>query len=395
MPLLRFCAISLLFLGAANAAFAQNAPELTPIPAPEPLPTPAPFRAFQTEEQLAPGLNLRRVATMTPNGPLRYFVVCASPKQWNLGLQLADPNDVVKKRSPRALAATSKAPVVMNGGFFAYGGAALGAVKVGGKWQRMPWKNRTALGWDSATGKAQIASFPGNLKLFLKYSDGKFRSFEAALNGFMLAGSAGAITDGFAVLTPFFAPKYRVKTNEIVALVRGADVVSMHSEGEIAVPRDGFLLVARGSAISEWSGITKASFEFNGDKNFDQWPNILGAGPRLVEAGKPKTTEKEEEFRPDVLARGPRSAVGFDAQGNWIFLVVNGRQTDSVGLTLPETANLIAALGAREAMNLDGGSSTQLVINGQLVNTPSAFDSVDPTKAREVMVPNALIFTAK
>jgi hypothetical protein len=380
----------------SQAAMAQQLSAPTP-PTLEPAPTPV-FTPFDTTEQIKTGLWLRRVSVKTDKGALRYFVVKANRKFWNLNLQIPNVTDALKKRNVRGLAADAKAPVAINGGFFAYGGAAVGAVKVNGKWQRMPWKNRTALGWTNAISQgatAQIGAFPGTAKLFLKLQDGSFRSFEVVYNGFTFAGAKAPLADGFAVLTPFFASKYLVKTNEIAAIVRGNDIISAASSGEVEIPQDGFLLVARGSGITDLSGALKASFEFSGDKNFDKWPNILGAGPRLVENGVVKTTEVEEEFRPDVLARGPRSAIGFDKAGNWIMLAVDGRQANSVGLSLPETAKLLVELGAYQAMNLDGGSSTQLIVNGELANNPSGFDPVNPTRPREVMVSNALVFVGK
>lgn len=126
------------------------------------------------------------------------------------------------------------------------------------------------------------------------------------------------------------------------------------------------------------------------DSAADAFPDILGAGPRLLVGGEVHTTGGQEEFRPDVLAPGPRTAVGWNAAGQWLLLVVDGRQPGSVGLDLPQTAALFKELGAVEAMNLDGGSSTQLVVNGVLMNRPSALDPVDPTQAREVQVMNAL-----
>jgi len=369
-----------------------EAPTMVPVPTPAP-----PFVPFDTAKQVQTGLWMRRVSVQSPNGPLRYFVVSADRQLWNLNLQIPNATDALKKRAVRGLANDAKAPVAINGGFFAYGGAAVGAVKISGKWQRMPWKNRTALGWNNLSkgNAAQIGAFPGTAKLFLKLQDGKFRSFEVPYNGFTLAGAKAPVLDGFAVLTPFFAPKYLIKTNEIVAIVRGNDIISAASTGEVEIPKDGFLLIARGSGMSDLSGATKASVEFNGDKNFDKWPHILGAGPRLVENGVVKTTEIEEEFRPDVLARGPRSAIGFDRNGNWIMLAVDGRQANSVGLSLPDTAALLVQLGAYQAMNLDGGSSTQLIVNGELANNPSGFDPVNPTRPREVMVSNALVFVGK
>src|SRR5690606_4566926 len=101
-----------------------------------------------------------------------------------------------------------------------------------------------------------------------------------------------------------------------------------------------------------------------------------------------ETTEVAEDFRPDVLARGPRSAIGYDRAGQIWFLAADGRAPEySVGLTLTELAAEMQKLGCIEAICLDGGGSTALVINGILVNRPS-----DGSERR---VPNALIVTSE
>jgi hypothetical protein len=71
-------------------------------------------------------------------------------------------------------------------------------------------------------------------------------------------------------------------------------------------------------------------------------------------------------------ARHPRTAVAWTADGaRLMFVVVDGRQEHSDGMTLPELVTALRRLGADEAINLDGGGSTALVIRGALVNRPS------------------------
>jgi exopolysaccharide biosynthesis protein len=74
-----------------------------------------------------------------------------------------------------------------------------------------------------------------------------------------------------------------------------------------------------------------------------------------------------------------------------MILVADGRQPTSIGLTIPETGALFKEFGAVQAMNLDGGSSTQLAVNGQLISNPSAYDPANPLRPREVQVSNALV----
>jgi hypothetical protein len=86
-------------------------------------------------------------------------------------------------------------------------------------------------------------------------------------------------------------------------------------------------------------------------------------------------------------ARHPRTAVGWTADGARLFLVaVDGRSEASDGMTLPELVALFRRLGASDALNLDGGGSTALVVRGRLMNTPSDDDG-------ERAVGNALVLT--
>ena len=143
-----------------------------------------PAQPTQTVREIAPDLSLLSVVANNEAGAQRYFLVTAEKQSWNLGLEVADKNNILKKRSTRNLAAQSGATVAINGGFFAYGGAAVGAVKVNDEWHRLPWKNRTALGWNE--NQAKIAPLFGTCDLNLTFGDGKIQVVQAALNGFSL-----------------------------------------------------------------------------------------------------------------------------------------------------------------------------------------------------------------
>lgn len=70
--------------------------------------------------------------------------------------------------------------------------------------------------------------------------------------------------------------------------------------------------------------------------------------------------------------RQPRTIAGVDAHGDLILVTVDGRLTDgSEGFTLYEEAEFMRSLGAVEALNLDGGGSTAMAVDGRLVNNPS------------------------
>jgi hypothetical protein len=111
---------------------------------------------------------------------------------------------------------------------------------------------------------------------------------------------------------------------------------------------------------------------------------VIGGLPELLDRGA-RVGDLEVSARPSfAAARHPRSAIGFDEDRIWIVAVDGRREGYSDGMTLPELARLFEALGAREALNLDGGGSTVMVVDGRVVSRPS-----DPTGEREVV--NALL----
>lgn len=102
---------------------------------------------------------------------------------------------------------------------------------------------------------------------------------------------------------------------------------------------------------------------------------VVGGWPRIVEAGRnvALAADSVEGTVPRFSrARHPRSALGISRDSATLYVVaVDGRQQASVGMTLEELADAMIALGAYEAMNLDGGGSTALVVRDSIVNTPS------------------------
>jgi uncharacterized protein YbbC (DUF1343 family) len=115
------------------------------------------------------------------------------------------------------------------------------------------------------------------------------------------------------------------------------------------------------------------------------WPRILKAGANVAA----RAPWSEGTLSSNAEARHPRSAVGFSRDSATLYLVtVDGRQASSVGMTLVELADFMKKFGAWDAMNFDGGGSTTLVVDGQVVNSPS-----DP--AGERPVGNALVVVRK
>ncbi|MEO5799126.1 MAG: phosphodiester glycosidase family protein [Gemmatimonadales bacterium] len=102
---------------------------------------------------------------------------------------------------------------------------------------------------------------------------------------------------------------------------------------------------------------------------------LVGGQPRLVSRGRgiaDTALADAEGTNANLRLRHPRSAIGFTRDSTTLLLVtVDGRQPGSAGMDLVELSRLMLTLGAFEALNLDGGGSTTLLVAGGVVNHPS------------------------
>lgn len=110
-------------------------------------------------------------------------------------------------------------------------------------------------------------------------------------------------------------------------------------------------------------------------QTWNDLPEAIGGGPMLLKDGQGRITYNEEAFFGSGFEANrpyPRTAIGATPDQRLIFFITDGKQPEwSVGLTLPQLAEQLREVGCTEAMNLDGGGSTTLVVNGQLLNVPS------------------------
>ena len=118
-----------------------------------------------------------------------------------------------------------------------------------------------------------------------------------------------------------------------------------------------------------------------GNAKFWDVIDAMHAGPILISDGKINITSEEEVFfNTPVDGVQPRSAIGYRLNGDIVIIVVDGRQVDSRGVYLEELAILMSQFNCHEALNLDGGGSSALIIDKKLVNRPIGLNT-----QREVM----------
>lgn len=97
---------------------------------------------------------------------------------------------------------------------------------------------------------------------------------------------------------------------------------------------------------------------------------VLSFGPALVTNGTIAVSESDEVGK--AMASNPRTALGITEDGHYLFVVSDGRTSESEGLSLYELAEFMQSLGVTTAYNLDGGGSSTMYLNGEVINQPTA-----------------------
>jgi hypothetical protein len=151
------------------------------------------------------------------------------------------------------------------------------------------------------------------------------------------------------------------------------------SGGGALIPRFGGVLSATEGARQFAEEAARTGAVVKVVSRLDPWPfaprTVVGGWPRIVGAGQNvahAADSTEGTFPRFSASRHPRSALGLSADSTTLYIVVvDGRRPWSVGMSLVELGDAMLALGAHDAMNLDGGGSSTLWVTGRTVNAPS------------------------
>jgi len=171
--------------------------------------------------------------------------------------------------------------------------------------------------------------------------------------------------------------------------------------GNGAIPPDGYVLSHGGTeapaalaALARSTSIqVRESLVVRSGRRVRDWmraSTIVGGAGLLVRDGSPVTDWTVEQLSPGFeTTPHPRTVVARDRAGMWWLITIDGRQPGrAVGMSFGEMQAVLARLGATDALNLDGGGSTTMVVGGAVVNRPS-----DPTGPRAVS--DAIIVTVR
>jgi exopolysaccharide biosynthesis protein/putative flippase GtrA len=110
---------------------------------------------------------------------------------------------------------------------------------------------------------------------------------------------------------------------------------------------------------------------------------VFTFGPGLIEDGEISVTSNSEVSQ--SMSSNPRTAIGMIDELHYIFVVSDGRTSQSAGLSLVELAEVMQEYGCTEAYNLDGGGSATMVFNGEVINNPTDGHSYGERKVSDII----------
>jgi hypothetical protein len=373
-----------LFLASAPAA--PGAPRL-------PLGPPGLGERYATAT-LAPGVTWTRISRGHAlggglSGPWRVNVLRVARGAPGGRLAVALSGGLVPGREPLdAMARRARALAAVNGGYFASGGVLdgdpVGALAVGRRLVSEPVGGRGSLLLRVAPeGRPLIASlrFAGSVT-----SGGSRRLLDGVdrPRG-LIAGCGGRGGDRpterpdpalvctdlseLMLFTPTYGARTRTPGGGVEAVVRDGTVMALRGGGNSTIPRNGYVLSGSGDAagfLRTRAGPgtrPRVGLALRAGSRLLQpeaFGGIVSGGPRLLESGRIAPLRPGARDLPPSyhVLRGPHTMVGVTAGGDVLLVAVDGRAPGcSAGVTLAEAARLMRALGARDALNLDGGGS--------------------------------------
>ena len=248
----------------------------------------------------------------------------------------------------------------INGSFFYKGGTPVGALIINGQIISSPLYNRTSL---------------------IIYSDGSSAIEALKMEGFFKLGNGQTLSfngvnqplkeNEIIVYTPDYQRTDNIDSSTNITVID--DKVKEITFGQSQIPKNGYIISAMGTAGNALKEIFSENktvkWFFMASPPLNKVLHVVAGGPRLIYKGEVYVSSKEERFRNDVaIGKAARTAAGITSDQRLVFVVVDGSEKKE-GATLGELANLMKSLGCADAMNLDGGGSSSMVVNGIKVNT--------------------------
>ena len=263
------------------------------------------------------------------------------------------------RRTISTIAKNSNSIIALNGTFFKpQTGVPLGTLMINGKMYTGPIYDRVAFGiFDDGYDVARV-KWEGSLK-----SHDITVKVDNINQPRMLATYVLAYTSDWGKFAPP-APKYGLQ------FAVEKDRITKISTASLEIPHDGYVIVGPSSVLKSFRIDDKISFETSTNPEWKNVRHIISGGPYLVKDGEVYVDMTAEKLGA-IGGKNPRSAIGYTEDGDLILVAVDGREGRSVGMTLMQLARFMKSIGCVGAINLDGGGSTVMYVNGKVVNKPA------------------------
>lgn len=304
--------------------------------------------------------------------PVRINVVEVDMKlaeDFELTPALSSDTTLNSRRTISTIAKNNNAIVALNGTYFKpQTGVPLGTLMINEKMYTGPIYDRVAMGiFDDRFEIARIsldASVKGSGKVVKVHNINQPR---------MLSTNVIVYTPEWGKYSPA-APKYGV------GLQVTDNKITKASANAVQIPSNGYVISGPKSVL--YALLQRKDVELT-VKTVPEWKgvkHIISGGPYLVKDGKVYVDMTAQKLQA-IGGRNPRSAIGYTADNNIILVAVDGREGSSIGMTLMELANFMQSIGCVGAINLDGGGSTVMYVNGRVVNNPQTTGGIPLSNA--------------
>ena len=312
-------------------------------------------------DEVAPGLIHTTYVRNNDLGMLTAHVLDVDPTLYNLRPALSN-GKISGRETVSGISDDTNAMAAVNSSYFALNGELLGLTKIDSTIVSTTYLARSAFGiMPDGTPIAGVVDYTGTVSskgVTLPISG---VNCERGENGLTIYNS---YYDD-STMTNEYGMEYTVKGNKVIdikqansPILPGTIVVSAHGTAKdaLASVKIGDRMEIKEDIGSPWNTAQQ----------------IIGVGPTLVKAGNINVTAQQEQFGGDVTGgRAPRTAVGITQNKHVLLFVVDGRQNTSIGCTLTEMGQLMKDFGVVDAVNFDGGGSSEMVIGSTIVNSPS------------------------
>lgn len=159
------------------------------------------------------------------------------------------------------------------------------------------------------------------------------------------------------------APEYKLPLTYIS--ISNKKIIKI-SDKPLNIPRNGVVIAGGSEYLKGFKTGQRVKINYKLSGNYKNFKHIISGGPFLIKDGKIFIDTAEEKLNA-ITGRNPRSAIGYTDDNVLIIVTVDGRKEGTDGVTLQELAKIMKDLKCTNAMNLDGGSSTVMLVNGKTI----------------------------